>query len=74
MRKAMFIDPPSGWKYGFPKELPSDQVNRTTEWMIEQGYPREEIDKMGEHFYCRYWEEEVSDEPEKPTRTRRRSK
>lgn len=60
-RKALMIDPPSGWKYGFPKELTVDGTQTVTEWLIDHGYPKEMIDKMGEHFYCRHWEEEVEE-------------
>jgi len=60
-RKALMIDPPSGWKYGFPKELTVDGTQTVTEWLVDHGYPKEMIDKMGEHFYCRHWEEEVED-------------
>ena len=49
------IDPPSGWKYGFPKPIPENRKKDATVWLVEQGYPQEEIDKLGEHFYCRYW-------------------
>jgi hypothetical protein len=31
-------------------------------WFIEQGYPQKEIDAYGEHFYSRYWEQEIEDE------------
>ena len=51
------IDPPSGWKYGFPKPLP-DEVEDVLEWLVSEGYPQSEIDKLGKHFYCRYWETE----------------
>jgi len=51
------IDPPSGWKYGFPKPIPKDRLKDVNTWLIEQGYPQSEIDSLGEHFYCRYWEE-----------------
>ena len=50
------IDPPSGWKYGFPKEIPDD-VENIFKWLVENGYPQEEIDKCGEHFHCRFWAE-----------------
>ena len=50
------IDPPSGWKYGFPKPIPDD-VKDINKWLVEQGYPQEEIDSYGEYFYCRYWEQ-----------------
>ena len=56
MRKHM-IDPPSGWLYGFPKELP-EGVENVLAWLVENGYPQKEIDKLGEHFYCSHWYKE----------------
>ena len=54
------IDPPSGWKYGFPKVLPDDVTN-TMKWLVENGYPQAEIDACGDNFWCRHWagEEEL---------------
>ena len=49
------IDPPSGWKYGFPKHIPHDVIDARP-WLVEQGYPQQLIDELGEHFYCRYWD------------------
>jgi hypothetical protein len=46
------IDPPSGWRYGFPKEIP-EVVTDVNAWLIENGYPREFIDKLGEYFHYR---------------------
>ena len=51
------IDPPSGWKYGFPKPIP-DEVENVLEWLVGEGYPQSEIDACGKHFYCRYLEGE----------------
>ena len=51
------IDPPSGWKYGFPKAIPEDVVD-TLKWLVENGYPQEEIDKFDDQFSYRRWEEE----------------
>ena len=48
------IDPPSGWKYGFPKVLPEDVVD-TKKWLVENGYPQVEIDFLGDSFYCKHW-------------------
>lgn len=62
--KVTMIDPPSGWKYGFPKVLPKEATGRNLEWLVENGYPQEEIDKLKDHFYCRYWETEVEDDHE----------
>lgn len=50
------IDPPSGWKYGFPKPIPEERKKDVLEWLVEQGYPKSLIDELGEHFYCQYWE------------------
>ena len=61
-KKVMIIDPPSGWKYGFPKELPDSKPEDIRKWLVENGYPQKEIDACGDYFYCRYWEQEVEDE------------
>lgn len=48
-------DPPSGWKYGFPKEykpLPGETLTQT---LIRDGYPKKEIDNGGAR-YCRFFE------------------
>jgi hypothetical protein len=64
MKTRMVCDPPSGWKYGFPKPVPKqfDTTDEFHDWLVSEGYPMKEIESYGDHFYCRYWEEEVSDE------------
>ena len=64
MKKIVtIIDPPSGWKYGFPKPVPDNYRDMTWEkkeaWLISEGYPKLEIERCGNHFYCRYWEQEI---------------
>jgi len=57
--KVLIVDPPSGWKYGFPKPVPSNKA--TTEWFLDNGYPQFEIDRgMLEHV--RFWYEEEEEE------------
>lgn len=60
MAKVTICDPPSGWRYGFPKPIP-DEVENLKEWLLSEGYPEFEFDKMGDHFYCRYWEVDEDD-------------
>lgn len=61
MKKTVrMIDPPSGWKYGFPKVLP-EGVEDAMVWLLENGYPQAEVDACGKHFYCRHWNEEIDD-------------
>jgi hypothetical protein len=55
--KVIMIDPPSGWKYGFPKVIPKEVTN-TVQWLLDNGYPQKEIDACGDYFFCRHWEEE----------------
>lgn len=57
-KKVTLIDPPKGWKYGFPKVLP-DGVKDVNKWLVENGYPQSEIDSWGASFVCRYWEQDV---------------
>lgn len=52
------IDPPSGWKYGFPKVFDCPDDGDMHEWLVNNGYPREEIDKLGKYFFCRFWTQE----------------
>ncbi len=53
---TLMIDPPSGWKYGFPKAKPDDVTNIIA-WLLSEGYPQSEIDKMGNTLFIRTWEE-----------------
>ena len=53
---TLMVDPPSGWKYGFPKAKPDDATD-TFAWLLSEGYPQSEIDKMGSSFFIRTWEE-----------------
>lgn len=67
MRKeCLFIDPPSGWRYGFPKEAPENIREMGKEelhiWLVANGYPREEIDFVDGDITCRFFVQEVNDE------------
>jgi len=52
------IDPPGGWRYGFPKAIPNE-ITDITKWLIENGYPQIEIGQFDGQIPCRFWEEEV---------------
>lgn len=56
---ALYIDPPSGWRYGFPRVIPEDRRDEIEKWLVENGYPQSEIDSLGKYFYVnvRMWEE-----------------
>lgn len=44
------IDPPEGWKYGFPKTT-TRKPKSYKAWCIRNGYPKKLADSYGEHFY-----------------------
>jgi len=57
--EGLWIDPPSGWNYGFPKLMSKEDaldknLNFHT-WLIKNGYPESLIKEFGEHFYVRQW-------------------
>jgi hypothetical protein len=66
----VFVDPPSGWKYGFPKQAPTNlrkmDSHDLTNWLVENGYPIEEVEywtnspKFGS-VPCRFFEMEIQD-------------
>jgi hypothetical protein len=57
-----YIDPPWGFRYGFPKPIPENTPN-IIEWLLQNGYPQSAIDEMGEYFVCNSFHR---DEPQIP--------
>ena len=49
------IDPPQGWKYGFPKDFDPYLDPPLRQWLVEQGYPQELIEAAGSGFSVRTW-------------------
>jgi hypothetical protein len=49
------IDPPGGWRYGFPKPLPDHTPEfDLRQWLIDNGYPEADVELALKH--SRYWE------------------
>lgn len=61
MKKVTIIDPPAGWKYGFPRVYDNPDNIPLEEWLLKHGYPQHEINNAGAK-YCRYWEKEIDEE------------
>ena len=62
-KKQLVIDPPSGWRYGFPKPIPAGYIKNASImriWLHDQGYPANMIEIALK--YSRYWETEIDDE------------
>ena len=61
-----YVDPPSGWMYGFPKIMPESVAEgkvKFYDWLVSEGYPQKLIDDLGSNFWCRQWfSEEVEDD------------
>lgn len=53
MSKHLWVDPPSGWQYGFPKIFNGE--GDIMEWLVDNGYPQKKIDQLGDNFYTRHW-------------------
>ena len=56
----MWVDPPSGWRYGFPKIYKRDRP--IEQWLIDNGYPEYDVDWAAKHM--RWWPVEEGDEDE----------
>ncbi len=52
----ILIDPPSGWKYGFPKPFDNPDNKTTEEWLVENGYPEKEFNSEGKAHWVRWIE------------------
>lgn len=47
------IDPPKGWKYGFPKSVTNEEyksIKDFKQWSIDNGYPKEIAEQYKDHF------------------------
>lgn len=56
--KQTIVDPPEGWRYGFPAPLQEDYERQ----LIDAGYPKQSIELALK--YSRYWERDIDDESE----------
>lgn len=52
MTKQIIVDPPEGWKYGFPAPLEEDYEAQ----LRKSGYPEKDIELA--LTYSRFWESE----------------
>ena len=48
-----WVDPPSGWRWGFPKLWDPQTSPNIAEWFLEQGLPKTELSMALR--YSRYW-------------------
>jgi len=54
--KFYWIEPLNGWKWGFPKKINyNSYLGDTLDWLIKNGYPKEEIEKIGKNFSWKIW-------------------
>lgn len=53
MTERIMIVPPEGWRYGFPKQFDGNinsSMQELKQWLLANGYPREEILSRMENF------------------------
>ena len=55
MQSKLWVDPPEGWKFGFPAIFDPDTDGQMSEWIVNKGYPIEVIKEYGESWAVRCW-------------------
>jgi len=55
----IWVDPPEGWKYGFPAIYDPEKDGQMSEWIVRKGYPLLTIKEYGESWAVRCWPVEV---------------
>ena len=55
----MWVDPPEGWKYGFPAIYDPVNDGKMRDWIVRKGYPLLTINEYGEQWMVRTWPVEV---------------
>lgn len=56
----IWVDPPEGWMYGFPKLWDKTKQPDFGVWLLENGYPQSKIEMAEKH--SRSWLAGVKDE------------
>lgn len=60
MITVLVVDPPEGWRYGFPKIVPEWLKPEDMDaWIVQQGYPRSVRDNGHHELIFRLWYKEV---------------
>lgn len=62
-KSQLVFDPPEGWKYGFPKLIPSGYLGNESLmriWLQSNGYPSDKIDFALKHY--RIWKSRKENE------------
>jgi hypothetical protein len=54
-RVIIVVDPPGGWRYGFPRQYNPRPGETEEEWFKRVGYPQSEIDKGMLSHVRRWW-------------------
>ena len=51
----IWVDPPEGWKYGFPAIYDPEKDGQMSDWIISKGYPIQIIKEYGDAWAVRCW-------------------
>ena len=51
----IWVDPPEGWKFGFPAIYDPEKDGQMSDWIISKGYPIQIIKEYGEQWMVRCW-------------------
>lgn len=64
--KQVLFDPPTGWKYGFPKLIPHDADDKyLTQLLRDSKYPEKDIEFAMKHSRFMYVDSsDVEEQPE----------
>ena len=55
----IWVDPPEGWKYGFPAIYDPNTDGQLSDWVVRKGYPLLTIKEYGTAWAVRCWPVEV---------------
>lgn len=51
----VWVDPPEGWKYGFPAIYDPVNDGKMRDWIVRKGYPKQIIQEYGDQWMVRSW-------------------
>jgi len=55
MQLKIWVDPPEGWRYGFPAIYDPVKDGKMRDWIVRKGYPPLTIKEYGDSWAVRCW-------------------
>jgi hypothetical protein len=62
MNTKIWIDPPEGWRYGFPAVFDTESSEYIQDWLVTKGYPQAQVAWAMQNLHMWEWDPKLDQE------------